>query len=394
MTEKNVHPIWSDAELDAALADLHGNPGPDDGLAFARASLVAAAGTPLDESPFHQAPPAPRKSRGSWRWISVAAAVAALTAGLIVVTNHTPGTVTPAATAQAPGLDQLKGVDLPTGPAGFFHTTMSSWSATDHGPDGKPDLFLGTQTDVWVAVDTAAKWRRHSWFTNSPAGLQVPTPHKEPVPTTATDVNGPGGMFPDVQEYYQGQEFKGSWDTPTAPFLAALPADVKVLRERLVNDQGSMSTALHPGKPNSPGMSIQMVRRVLELGVVRGDVRVALWRALAQVPGIVTAPGKAGPDGRTGIGFTADGTGETLIADLQTAQLIGYTVPPKPSKPSSQPKQATTTIPSTTPGSSSTTSQTSQPQAGTTSKAAPGPTGSARNELETIYTYSVTPTDR
>ena len=77
MTEKNIRQIWSDGELDAALADLHSDPGPDDGLAFARASLVAATGTPLDRTPFHQAPPARRKSRGSWRWISVAAAVAA-----------------------------------------------------------------------------------------------------------------------------------------------------------------------------------------------------------------------------------------------------------------------------------------------------------------------------
>lgn len=373
MTEKNVHPIWSDTELDAALADLHSDPGPDNGLTFARASLLAATGAPLNQTPFHQAPPAPRKSRGSWRWISVAAAVAALTAGLIVVTDHSPSTVTPAATAEPPGLDQLKGVDLPTGKAGFFHTAISSWSVTDRASDGKPTRYLGTQSDTWVAVDTAAKWRRHSWFTNSPAGLPVPTPHQEPVPSKTTDENGPGGMFPEVEAHYPGQDFQGSWDTPTAPFLAALPADVKVLRERLVNDQGSMSAAIHPGKPNSPAMSIQMVRRVLELGVVRGDVRVALWRALAQVPGIVTTPGKAAPDGRAGIGFTAGDTGDTLIADPGTAQLIGYTLP---SKPSGGSKSAAT-------GSSTPTTQ-----------ATPKSTGSARNELETIYTYSVTPTDR
>jgi hypothetical protein len=207
------------------------------------------------------------------------------------------------------------------------------------------------------------------------------------VPIKLDEESGPGGMFPSVLSQYHGQNFHGSWDTPTAQFLAALPADVKVLRERLINDHSTMSTALHPGKPNSPGLSIQMVRQVLELGVVRGDVRVALWRALAQLPGIVTTPGKTGPDGRVGIGFTADGTGETLIADPATAQLIGYTVP---LKGSIRQKSTTTTSPSTT----TETSKVGSSVESTTSQAAPEPTGSPQNSVETIYMYSVTPTDR
>ena len=123
-----------------------------------------------------------------------------------------------------------------------------------------------------------------------------------------------------------------------------------------------------------------MVRQVLELGVLRGNVRVALWRALAQVPGIVTTPGKAAPDGRVGIGFTADGDGGTIIADPESAQLIGYTLP---HKSSIKPKATTTTSPSSTTGSSTMTTQ-----------AAPEPTGSPQNELETIYQYSWTQTDR
>jgi hypothetical protein len=387
LREDNVRKMWSEAELDAALADLNSDVDEeDDGLAFARASLLTAAGVA-------EAPPAEPRRSGTWRWIAVAAAVTALTGGLVVATSVTgrdPAPVAPAATT--PGLDDLRGVDLPIRPGEFRHTTTSSWSVIYRG-DSKQAAYVGTQTEVWIPADPAGTWRRHSWMTNTLPGLTVPAPHYEPVPKHATEESGPGGMFQIVRDQYKGMKFQGSWDTPTAPFLAALPADVEQLRAQLIGEQSSMGIALHPGRPNSPGQSLQMAWRVLRLGVVRGEVRVALWRALARVPGIVTTPGTRSPDGRIGIGFTADGTGGTLVADPATAQLIGYTLPPKPERevPVSTPS---TTVPASTPVLI-TTSQPRSPDKSATTTAPPPPPDvqGPHSTEEESYTYSITQTN-
>jgi hypothetical protein len=323
MSDDTLRQLWSDAELDSALAALHHDVGGDGGLESARTSLLTAAGAEPAE--------ASKQRSDSWRWIAAAAAVVVLTGGVVVAEQRTglePESVAPA--AAVPGPDQLRGVDLPVRPGEFRHVTTSLWNVMTRGSGAEPSSYVGTQTEVWIPADPAGEWHRRSWMTNTLPGLPVPTPHLEPPPVHTADESGPGGMFPVVRAQYAGRDFRGSWDTPTAPFLAGLPADVQVLRDRLVGDQSSMGTALHPGKPNSPGQSIQMVCQVLALGVVRGEVRVALWRALARVPGIVTTPGKAAPDGRPGIGFTAQDTGDTVLADPETAQLIGYTLPPKP----------------------------------------------------------------
>jgi hypothetical protein len=385
MTDDNIRQIWSDAELDAALAELHDDV--DDGdLTFARTSLLAAAGADPE------APSEPAKSRGAWRWIAVAAAVAALTGGLVVVTqltNRDPASVGPAAPAGPPGLDDLRGADLAIRPGEFRHTTMSEWFTMNS--EHRPEAYVGTQSEVWIPADPTATWRFHSLMTNTLSGLQVPSPQYEPPPLHESEQTGPGGLYQNVQTQYAGQNFRGSWDNPTAPFITGLPADVEQLRARLLNDESAMSTAPHPGLPNGPSLTIQMVRQVLELGLIRGEVRVALWRALAGVPGIVITPGKPSPDGRIGVGFTASDTGSTLIADPATAQLIGYTLPSKGSVGGSGIVQSTVLQP---PSSTMANMPRSPDSPMMTTRLPPHSTVEQPNSLEQSYTYSITKTDR
>jgi hypothetical protein len=368
VTDDNLRHIWSDAQLDAALADLHDDVGDDSGLTFARASLLTAAGAEPGEAP------EPHRS-GSWRWIAAAAAVVVLTGGVVVagvVTDRDPVPVAPA--TPAPGLDQLRGVDLPIRPGQFRHATTSSWSVATRDTDRGPTSYVGTQTEVWIPADPAGEWRRRSWTTDTPAGLPVPVPRLDPLPVNTIDESGPGGAFPSAEAHsrYLGKNFRGSWDTPTAPFVAALPADVQWLRDRLADDQSSMGDS-HPGAPAGPGVALQMVRRVLEPGLVRGDVRVALWKALARVPGIVLVPRAAAPDGRGGIGFKVQDTGDTLIADPGTAQLIGYTLSPKFPADGQEPRNTAELPVSSPPGTT----------------APPRPTEKIHS-VEAIYHYTVT----
>ncbi|WP_328447901.1 hypothetical protein [Amycolatopsis sp. NBC_00438] len=384
MTDDNIRQIWSDAELDAALAHLHDDVGDDVDLTFARTSLLTAAGAEPE------APPEPAKSRGAWRWIAVAAAVATLTGGLVVATqfaNRAPAPAPIAPAATLPGLDDLRGVDLPIGPGEFRLTTSSSWMEADKG--SIPTTYVGTQTELWIPADPAGDWHLHSTLTNTPTGLQVPTPRMEPVPVHITDTTGAGGIFPGM---YGGPDFLGSWDAPTALFVTNLPADVQVLRAQLIDAQRGLGTPVRRGEENSPGAAVQMVRKTLELGLARGDVRVALWRALAGIDGIVTTPGMPSPDGRIGIGFTAK-DGGTLIADQATAQLIGYTLPRKESIggtgiPSSKvlpPVSSTPNVPRAPNGTAIMT-----PNLPPHSSHPP----EERNSMAESYTYSITKTDR
>ncbi|WP_326956998.1 CU044_5270 family protein [Amycolatopsis sp. NBC_01286] len=379
MTDDNIRQIWSDAELDAALADLHDDVGDGD-LTFARTSLLAAAGAEPET------PPAPAESRGAWRWIAVAAAVATLTGGLVVATQLTnrdpaPAPIAPAATL--PGLDDLRGVDLPIGPGEFRLTTSSSWMAADKGAN--PKTYVGMQARLWIPADPAGDWHLRSTLTNTPTGLQVPVPRLEPVPVHNTDTTGAGGIFPGM---YGGPDFQGSWDAPTALFVTSLPADVQALRAQLTNAQAGVGTPVRRGEENSPGAVVQMVRKTLELGLARGDVRVALWRALAGVEGIVTTPGMPSPDGRTGIGFTAK-DGGTLIADQATAQLIGYTLPLKESigGPGIQSSEVV-------PPDSSTSNEPRVPIMTTIPPPhSPHQPAEEQNSMAESYTYSITKTD-
>ncbi|MEV6873766.1 CU044_5270 family protein [Amycolatopsis sp. NPDC051128] len=388
--DNNIRQIWSDAELDAALADLHGDPGPDDGLAFARTALLTAAGAPPEEAP------APRKSHGSWRWIAVAAAVATLTGGLFVATRvpgQEPAVVSPA----APGLDQLRGTDLPVRPGEYRHMTTSMWSTITN--DKRVSGYFGTLTELWIPADPGGIWHRRSQTTNELPGLPVPQPRYEPKPVKKSDEAGAGGLFPIVRIQYPDSSFPGTWDAPTADFVARLPVDVQQLRDQLVNTQGAMGKAVHPGKPNGPGRSAEMVQHVMELGLAPGKLRVALWQALARVDGIVTKPGTVAPDGRVGIGFTAQDTGDTLIADPETAQLIGHTIPPKSAKgggPSSAVITPLNTPVSSTVESAPRSAQTSPPKSesmATATTEAPS-TGPEQYSLVESYTYSVTTSDR
>jgi hypothetical protein len=385
VTDDNIRQIWSDAELDAALADLHGDPGPDDGLAFARTSLLTAAGAPPEEAP------EPRKSRGSWRWIAVAAAVATLTGGLVVATQvagNAPAVVTPA----APGLDQLRGTDLPVRPGEFRHMTTSMWNVMTYA-DGSRGGYLGTLAELWIPADPGGTWHRRSKMTNDLPGLPVPQPHYEPVPVKTSDEAGPGGLFPIVRAQYPNSSFPGTWDAPTADFVARLPVDVQQLRDQLVNTPGVMGAAAHPGKPNSAGRSAQMVQQIMELGLAPGKLRVALWQALARVDGIVTKPGTVAPDGRAGIGFTAADTGDTLIADPETAQLIGRTMPPKSPEGSAPSSEAITTRNPPASGGAQTSRPRSESMTTTAATQAP-PAGPGQYALAVSYAYSVTTSDR
>jgi hypothetical protein len=302
LREDNVRKIWSETELDAALADLNSDVDPGDGLAFARATLLAAAGG-------EEAPPAGPRRTGAWRWLAVAAAVVTLVGGLGVAaavwTPDPPETARPAA--------ELPDLDRPLAPGEFHYTEMRDWvTQTSNGFMTKAQRRI----ELWIPADPTGVWHRRTTLTGRWADGTTPEPLPGPV-----DEYGPHGMFA-TQHYL-------NWLTPDAAFVASLVPDRQRLLQRLASDTLDVDDS-RKGRPHSATEALGMVRGVLETGLLRPDVRLALRDALANFPGIFVVPHWTLPDQRQAAVYVAKDTGLRLFLDPATAHLLAADSAPTP----------------------------------------------------------------
>lgn len=312
MREDNVRKIWSDAELDAALSDLHDDVEEAD-LSFTRASLMAAAGV--------TEPPAAPRRRGTWRWIAVAAAVVLLAGGLAVVTGFlspdAPETSRPAA---------LQDIDRPLAPGEFRYAQKLSW--LPEFLDGQP-VKVQQRIELWIPADPTGVWHRRTSWTGA-VHTVAPSPAKDvEVDLTPHDEYGPAGRFPDSPRLggQTNQHWKTpfqDWLTPDAAFVASIRPDPATLVERLQFDTIDVTD---DGRANEPTDSLTMVRSVLETGLPGKDVRVALRDALGRLTGLFATPGQT-PDGRPATVVIAKDSAQRLYFDPATAQLLAWTTDP------------------------------------------------------------------
>jgi hypothetical protein len=315
LREDNVRKIWSDAELDAALSDLHNDVDEDDGLAFARASLMAATGT-------SEAPPQARRS-GTWRWIAVAAAVVTLVGGLALVTSLRTPPAEPARPAAA-----LPDVDRPLAPGEYHYMRKLLWLPAIL--EGFP-VKMQQRVEVWVPADPTGVWHRRTGWTGAVSGLAHDREKNVKVSLTPFDEYGPGGHF-------GGQNLGGqvdpkwntpfqNWLNPDAAFIASLVPDRAKLVKRLTYDTISVKDG---GKARTATESLIMVRNALETGLLGRELRVALRDALSQVSGLYAASGES-LDGRPATVVMAKDTRQRLYFDPATAQLLAWEAPTPPS---------------------------------------------------------------
>ncbi|WP_086849241.1 hypothetical protein [Amycolatopsis kentuckyensis] len=310
MREDNVRKIWSEAELDAALEDLNNDVGDEEGLAFARASLLAAAGV-------EEAPPAGSRRAGAWRWLAVAAAVVTLVGGLgVAAAVWTPD---PPETSQPAALPDL---DRPLAPGEFRYAQKLGWS---------PDLIFGRpawvqqKVELWIPADPAGVWHRRTMWTGVVHGIEAETSKDVKVNLTPKDEFGPGGLFPGDPP--DNGVAKPHWNTPLqkwlqpdAAFVATLVPDRGKLLKRLALDT---ITPADNGRQHTATESLTMVRSVLELGLVPKDVRLALADAFRDVNAAFVVAGHT-PDGRPATILGAKDSNQRLYLDPATAQLLAW----------------------------------------------------------------------
>ncbi|MFD2471659.1 hypothetical protein [Amycolatopsis silviterrae] len=229
MNDDTVRHLWSDAELDEALAALNPHETSTDRaeLDRARASLMRAATAASDSD--EPVVPQQKKRSGAWRWIAVAAAVALLTGGVVVATElaTAPTTLAPA----GPGATREPG-------APFTHVVTKYSRAALVSRAGS--FRVQDQVDLWIPADPAGIWKRR-WTRAEPPTLLGGDPKdsaKLPGPATAEE-SAPGGLFKHDSRF-PGESPEGTqpgWSRPTPEFVAGLPTDTSPLIARLMKDR-------------------------------------------------------------------------------------------------------------------------------------------------------------
>lgn len=352
---------WTDQQLDAALAGLYRADEPSErALASARSILLGNAenlGRPASPSGSAMAhglvgevmptvgvaspekpaaatdqETAPRRPRRWRRRAALACAVAAVVAAaLILPTLHWGTSTPPASAAAAAALNKaadaastIGAMDDVLKPGQYRYIDTDAWyMAMSSGTDGKMQFAVLQQsrTQQWVPADWHDNWmeRRSStgaqkWIVGTEAEAKAAgmDPNAVP-PPTPPEMKGP------CQNYFDDMcTSAGGWQEPTKAWMAALPRDPAALYARLAAD-----TKGHGSDPNTE--MLVYATDALRTGLLPADVRAALYRALAKVPGMEIADSTANLDGTVGVAFGIEdaSTRDETIIDPATGAFIG-----------------------------------------------------------------------
>ncbi|ALG05928.1 CU044_5270 family protein [Kibdelosporangium phytohabitans] len=323
---ENVHEVWSDDELDRALATLNAEVPPGDvALAKARAELMGASGAP-------QAVRQPKARRHWGRWAAAVAVIAASFTALQVVPFGDEPSLPTAAAGEllTRAADKIGASDPVVGPGQYLYIEEHDWGGMGalHPSDPAKGWFYLDErfNEKWVPADRTQEWLwrkretgNRKWIVGGPN--QVPPMPGSPMP----DRRARCGDF-IIRQSEKPCEGPGSWYRPTPEFLASLPTDPRQLHDLIRKEVSSRS---HPPEMAAEFTMTGMLQQVLDLakpGVAPADIRANLYRALALTPGLVISDRDAvNLDGRKGValGLEAEGVRWEMIVDPETGQYIG-----------------------------------------------------------------------
>jgi hypothetical protein len=311
--DDNVRTMWSDDELDRALAALHPAPDTDD-RAFHRVKAgLLLAGDPVVSTP------APKRRRWAWWTASVATVLTVAASVLLVQTVQTGSTMPDAAGDQLSEAAAKAGTaDEPLAPGQYRYITTHAWWLSVSGDYA---YLAENLMETWVPADERQDWlwRRdvtgaRKWVAGTEAAARADGVLVDEADWPEGEWRAPCG------DWYATEPCTtpGSWQTPDAGFLAALPRDTEALYTRLRTD-----TAGHGTDPDLE--VVVYVADTLRTGRVPADLRAALYRVLAKVPGLEITEQVANLDGvrGTAYGLSADGTRHDVIVDPRTGEFIG-----------------------------------------------------------------------
>ncbi len=250
--------------------------------------------------------------------VPVAAAVAAVLVVAPSLTGSRGGASAEAAALLNTAASSITTVDPAARPGQWWEVTTTGFNLATFGTS-KADpttvtILEGRSSTQYVAVDGT----RPTVTVSGPATLvrqltgdpvTAADLHEQLTSTTETSTSN---LAPN--------DVPGTWQTPNAAFLAALPRDPQALRQRLYDD-----TAGH-GR-STDGEVVVYVADVLRSGLVPADLRAALYRVLATVPGVEVTARRAAIGTDSGVAFgryeSVDGTRQEIVIDTATGDLVG-----------------------------------------------------------------------
>jgi hypothetical protein len=256
------------------------------------------------------------------RWVlagAAAAVVGALMIGSGVMSG--PGGATPAAAAvlEDAALETINAVDPVVREDQYLSVTTAAATASETTLDGKSaPVFVQARSSstTYVPGDASREWVLQDGepsFANvyglSTAEFEAATDVEFEEPGIRRAVNG---------EFY-GPAQAGPDAVPTDDYLASLPRDPRQLLA-VIRDHTR-------GQGTSPeGQVLVYVADLMYTHRVPADLRAALYRAVALVPGVDVVAETTAINGQTGVAIgheEANGVRADLIVDPDTGLLIG-----------------------------------------------------------------------
>ncbi len=330
MYDGTVRPLWSDDELDRALGALHTGVRTDEGrLGAERVALLAAAERTGRETAAPDGGAVARHGirRPRRRWPAAAAAAAVLVAGGLVAQNvavdGNPLAVSAAAAGLRASADRIHAADPALRPGQYRYVDAHVWWQSGTQAGKQRFAFLAeNRLEMWIPPDESQVWLWHRDVTGR-RQWQVGT--EQAARAAGVDVDGgwPEGDFrAKCGDFFLDRGERpcsrtGNWQDPKDGWIAGLPRDPEALYDRLRAD------APH----NSLGDAELLVYAAdaLRTGRLPADLRAALYRAIAMIPGIEITDQVANLDGRTGVayGMAAGATRQDIIIDPETGEFIG-----------------------------------------------------------------------
>jgi hypothetical protein len=272
-----------------------------------------------------------RKVRvASWTTVGVAAAAAAVV--VLVGTSQTPeGPQTPAGPAPVNAAFVLNQAadhaihqkDDPVHPGQYRYVSekISAVSMSMGHTSGAPVAFAYRERDIettWVPYDQSGIWTKEMGRIGKP--VVIADNNAQPIdkegwdsPQPVERITGRCGDFfsPDKGTHPCSRQFDHK--QLTSAMIETMPRDP----HKLLTDK-------YLGKDLMS--ALQRSTMFLRSGLVPGDLRAAIYRALALVPGIEITDNFANLDGRKGVAFGGNEPGyrTDVIIDPATGQYIGF----------------------------------------------------------------------
>jgi hypothetical protein len=349
MSDENVREMWSDAQLDHALATLRSDVDVDGRrLAQARAELVSAGGVDVTEPAGSTTTrPAGRRRVRLPRWAvaaSAAAAAAALVAGVLVARSasgpdaHHPRDSQAVESARS-AAEQLRAaaaridpVDRPLRPGQYRYIVDHEWWGTqlDDAPKYYTWLAEG-RYETWVPQDQRQEWLWLRGDTGRRKWLRG-TEKQARADGVVGDVKWPEEVYRqpcgDWFAKEEGREpcsKKGEWGWPTEEFMASLPRDPDKLLASLRKEFAPPKGYHGPMKETPDKLAMEAIAHFMSVIPVPADLRAAFYRVLAKLPTVRVTEQFANLEGRKGTAFGVADQYQRIdvIIDPKTGRYIG-----------------------------------------------------------------------